>query len=132
MLPAAPGGPAGLGLDVEPLERWRRIATDAVAWERTGRAFTRDERAEIDASPDPAAAAASRWVAKEAVVKCLHGTIGLRDVEVLRASHGGLQVRRPERSRAAVLVSVSHTATHVFGAAWTGDPRGGADASTSP
>lgn len=125
-------GPDGLGLDVEPLARWHALHADAVAWERLGRSFTAAERDDIEASDDPATAAASRWVAKEAVVKALGGHAGLRDVEVLRRATGGLVVTRPTLPHHVVLVSVSHTRDHVFGAAWTSSREGSQHAATRP
>lgn len=131
-LPVLPDGlgPPGLGLDVEPLARWRELLHDATAWARLQRSFTPAERAELDAAPDAAAAAAGRWVAKEAVAKAAPGTHGLRDVEVLRGPSGGLDVRRPTLPGRRVHVSVSRTRDHVFGAAWTTPQEGPQDAAT--
>jgi phosphopantetheine--protein transferase-like protein len=111
----------GFGLDVEPIARWEQLVVDEVAWARMSRTFTPVERAELEAHPaGPARAAAGRWVAKEAVVKAIPGAVGMRDVEVVRAAGEGLAVTAPMLCGMTVHVAVSHTADHVFAAAWVG------------
>ena len=80
----------GLGLDVVEIERMRTILerTPSFAW----RVFSEQERAYCDKKAVPAIHYATRFAAKEAVLKAL-GTgfaegIGPRDIEVRRTPKG--------------------------------------------
>lgn len=111
----------GFGLDVEPLRRWHELHDDRVAWTRLLRSFTSNELAQVERHPSgPAAGAAGRWVAKEAVVKALAARVGIREVEVLSVPGGALEVRAPTLTDRSIHVSIAYTEDHAFGAAWVG------------
>lgn len=63
--------------------------------------------------PDPAPHIAARFAAKEAVIKCLGGGCGLREIEVLRALSGAPSVSLSGRALVRanggrVLISLTH------------------------
>ncbi len=79
-----------LGVDIVEIDRMRAILKRSPAFAR--RAFSEEERAYCDATATPEFHYATRFAAKEAVVKAL-GTgfscgIGIRDVEVALDSKG--------------------------------------------
>ena len=83
-------GAVGLGVDIVEIERMRKILKRSPAFAR--KVFSPDECAYCDATSQPAIHYATRFAAKEAVLKAL-GTgfsegIGVRDVEVRRTSKG--------------------------------------------
>lgn len=92
---ALAAGNVGLGVDIVEIERMARIIERSPAFAE--RVFTDDERAYCEGTAVPAVHYALRFAAREAVVKAL-GTgfscgIGVRDVEVRRASNGRPFVR---------------------------------------
>ena len=83
-------GQVGLGVDIVEIERMRRILARTPSFKR--RVFSEAERAYCDGKASPETHYATRFAAKEAVVKAL-GTgfsegIGVRDIEVRRTSKG--------------------------------------------
>lgn len=79
-----------LGVDIVEIERMRAILKRSPAFVR--RAFSEDERAYCDSTAAPEFHYATRFAAKEAVLKAL-GTgfsqgVGIRDVEVVLDSKG--------------------------------------------
>ncbi len=83
-------GAVGLGVDIVEIERMRKILKRSPAFSR--KVFSEEERRYCDATSQPAVHYATRFAAKEAVLKAL-GTgfsegIGVRDVEVRRTSKG--------------------------------------------
>lgn len=116
----SPGGePTALGLDLIDVERIR------TALARHGEKFvhricTPEEAAYCLSRPDPALHLAARFAAKEAVIKCLGGGCGWREIEVVRLDTGAPTVTLSGRAavRAAgrtVLVSLTHL-HHMAGA----------------
>lgn len=80
----------GLGVDIVEIERMRTILARTPSFAR--KVFSEEERAYCDAKATPEIHYATRFAAKEAVLKAL-GTgfsagIGPRDVEVRRAAKG--------------------------------------------
>lgn len=80
----------GLGVDIVEIERMRRILKRSPAFAR--RVFSCEECCYCDATAAPEVHYATRFAAKEAVVKAL-GTgftrgIGVRDIEVRRSAKG--------------------------------------------
>ncbi len=80
----------GLGVDIVEIERMARILKRTPSFAR--RVFSEQEQAYCDSTANPAAHYATRFAAKEAVLKAL-GTgfsdgIGVRDIEVKRTSKG--------------------------------------------
>lgn len=91
----------GLGVDIVEIDRVRAILRRSPAFAR--RAFSEEERAYCDAKANPEAHYATRFAAKEAVLKAL-GTgfsegIGWLDVEVRRTSKGRPYVVLTGRAR---------------------------------
>ncbi len=87
--PAAEGQ-VGLGVDIVEIARVRRILERTPSFRE--RVFSEEERAYCDATANPEVHYATRFAAKEAVVKAL-GTgftrgIGVRDIEVRRNAKG--------------------------------------------
>lgn len=85
-----PNPQVGLGVDIVEIERMRAILQRSPRF-RT-RVFSEEERAYCDATAVPAVHYATRFAAKEAVVKAL-GTgfargVDVRDIEVRRTSKG--------------------------------------------
>ena len=83
-------GAVGLGVDIVEIERMRKILKRSPAFAR--KVFSAEECRYCDATAQPAVHYATRFAAKEAVLKAL-GTgfsqgIGARDVEVRRTSKG--------------------------------------------
>lgn len=83
-------GQVGLGVDIVEIERMRRILARTPRFRE--RMFSEDERAYCDSKAAPEVHYATRFAAKEAVVKAL-GTgfsqgISPRDIEVKRTSKG--------------------------------------------
>ena len=83
-------GAVGLGVDIVEIERMRKILKRSPAFAR--KVFSAEECRYCDATAQPAVHYATRFAAKEAVLKAL-GTgfsqgIGVRDVEVRRTSKG--------------------------------------------
>ena len=83
-------GAVGLGVDIVEIERMRKILKRSPAFAR--KVFSCEECCYCDATSQPEVHYATRFAAKEAVLKAL-GTgfsegIGVRDVEVRRTSKG--------------------------------------------
>ncbi len=83
-------GAVGLGVDIVEIERMRKILKRSPAFAH--KVFSAEECRYCDATAQPAVHYATRFAAKEAVLKAL-GTgfsqgIGVRDVEVRRTSKG--------------------------------------------
>ena len=94
-------GQVGLGVDIVEIERMKRILARTPSF-RT-RMFSEDERAYCDAKATPEVHYATRFAAKEAVLKAL-GTgftrgINPRDIEVKRTSKGRPYVSLTGRAR---------------------------------
>ena len=92
----------GLGLDVVEIARMERILARTPSF--ATKVFSDEERAYCDATAHPAVHYATRFAAKEAVVKAL-GTgfsdgIGVRDIEVRRNAKGRPYVVLSGRARA--------------------------------
>ncbi len=92
----------GLGLDVVEIARMERILARTPSF--AAKVFSADERAYCDATAHPAVHYATRFAAKEAVVKAL-GTgfsagIHVRDIEVRRNAKGRPYVALSGRARA--------------------------------
>lgn len=120
-------GQVGLGVDIVEVARVRAILKRSPAFAR--RAFSEGERAYCDAAADPAVHYATRFAAKEAVVKAL-GTgfaegVGLRDIEVRRAKNGRPFAHLSGNARRRALemgvkempISLSYTATDAIACA---------------
>lgn len=91
----------GLGVDIVEIDRVRAILRRSPAFAR--RAFSEEERAYCDAKANPEAHYATRFAAKEAVLKAL-GTgfsegIGPLDVSVTRSAKGKPAVVLQGRAR---------------------------------
>ncbi len=100
---AMPGveGQVGLGVDIVEIERMRRILARTPSFAR--KVFSEAERAYCDAKANPEVHYATRFAAKEAVVKAL-GTgfsegIGVREIEVRRTTKGRPYVVLTGRAR---------------------------------
>ena len=83
-------GAVGLGVDIVEIERMRKILKRSPAFAR--KVFSAEECRYCDATAQPAVHYATRFAAKEAVVKA-RGTgftrgIGVRDIEVRRNAKG--------------------------------------------
>ena len=83
-------GQVGLGVDIVEIERMRRILERTPSFRE--RVFSDEERAYCDGTANPEVHYATRFAAREAVLKAL-GTgfaegIGVRDVEVRRNAKG--------------------------------------------
>ena len=117
MLPDLPEGGrvVSVGVDIADVTRIRAVLLrDPDRFAR--RVLTDSERDYCFARPDPATHIAARFAAKEAVIKCLGGGCGLRDIAIIRAESGAPSVVLTGRAaaRAAnrrVLVSLSHLQT---------------------
>ena len=84
------GDNVGLGVDVVEIARMASLLERTPSFKQ--RVYTESERAYCESKANPAAHYATRWAAREAVVKAL-GTgfsqgIGVRDVEVQRTNAG--------------------------------------------
>jgi holo-[acyl-carrier protein] synthase len=110
----------GVGTDLVDLDRFRLVL------ERTpsivDRLFTEDEQRYADARSDPTERYGARFAAKEAVLKAMGlglGSVGFREIEVVRAESGAPSVVLHGRAATAArargvghwLLSMSHTAT---------------------
>ena len=96
-----PTDQVGLGVDIVSIERMRKILNRTPSFSR--RVFSEAERAYCDAKAQPEVHYATRFAAKEAVVKAL-GTgfsegIGVRDIEVRRTTKGRPYVVLTGRAR---------------------------------
>lgn len=94
-------GQVGLGVDIVEIERMKRILARTPSFRL--RMFSEDERSYCDAKAAPEVHYATRFAAKEAVVKAL-GTgftqgINPRDIEVKRTSKGRPYVSLTGRAR---------------------------------
>lgn len=92
--PAADAGQVGLGIDLVDIARMKRVLERTPSFAR--KVFSDDERAYCDAHANREAHYATRFAAKEAVVKAL-GTgfsqgITVRDIEVARNAKGAPRV----------------------------------------
>jgi len=92
----------GLGLDVVEIARMERILARTPSF--AAKVFSEQERAYCDATAHPATHYATRFAAKEAVVKALgngfSGGVGVRDIEVRRNAKGRPYVVLAGRARA--------------------------------
>ncbi len=94
-------GEVGLGVDIVDIARMRAILKRTPAFKE--RVFTEAERAYCESTPVPEAHYATRFAAKEAVVKAL-GTgfsqgIWVRDVEVVRGTSGRPRIALTGRAK---------------------------------
>ena len=94
-------GQVGLGVDIVEIARMRRILERTPAFAR--RAFSEAERAYCEGKAQPEVHYATRFAAKEAVLKALgtgfDGGIWVRDIEVRRTSKGRPYVVLTGRAR---------------------------------
>ncbi len=112
-------GRVGLGVDIVEIARMRRIVERSPAFVR--KAFSEGERAYCEGKMNPEVHYATRFAAKEAVLKALgvgfSQGIGVRDVEVGRTSkgrpfailHGRAKEYADERGVLEVPLSLSFT-----------------------
>lgn len=114
-------GEVGLGIDLVEIERMRKILARTPSFE--AKVFSEEERAFCNANANRESHFATRFAAKEAVVKAL-GTgftdgIGVRDIEVKRGSkgqprialHGRAKEIAAEKGVLSIPVSLSFTHT---------------------
>ena len=99
-------GQVGLGVDIVEIARVRRILERTPSFRE--RVFSEEERAYCDAAANPEVHYATRFAAKEAVVKAL-GTgftrgIGVRDIEDIYLPMGFSQFKIEGRSLGSALV----------------------------
>jgi len=126
----APGGDAreaifandqvGLGVDIVEISRMRKILERTPSFAK--KVFSEAERAYCDGKATPEVHYATRFAAKEAVVKALgtgfSGGIGVRDIEVRRTSKGRPYVvltgraRELARERGVREIPISLSYTH--------------------
>ncbi len=114
MTPALPPGArvVSVGIDLADVVRIREAITrDPDRFAR--RVLTDAERTYCFGRPDPAPHIAARFAAKEAVIKCLGGGCGLRDIEVVRALTGFPSICLSGRAKTrangrAIYISLSH------------------------
>lgn len=134
----------GLGVDIVEIERMRRILerTPSFAW----RVFSEQERAYCDGKAAPEVHYATRFAAKEAVVKALGmgfaDGIGVRDIEVRRTAKGRPYVVLTGRAREIareqgvrempVSLSFTHTEAVACAMAITEDALGAAKRREDP
>ncbi len=110
----------GLGVDIVEIERMRAILARTPSFSR--RVFSEAERAYCDASARPEAHYATRFAAKEAVLKALGSGfadgVSVRDIEVRLTSKGRPYVvltgrtREIAREQGAVEIPLSLSSTH--------------------
>lgn len=113
-------GTVGLGVDIVEIERMQRILARTKSFAE--KVFSEAERAYCDKKANPAAHYATRFAAKEAVVKALgtgfSGGIWVRDIEVVRDKKGKPSVVLTGRAREVAEeqgvreISISLTYTH--------------------
>ena len=120
-------GTVGLGVDIVEIERMRSILERTKSFAE--KVFSEAERAYCDKKSNPAAHYATRFAAKEAVVKAL-GTgfsdgIWVRDIEVVRTAKGRPQVVLSGRAKEVaeqqgvreISISLSYTHTEAVACA---------------
>jgi phosphopantetheine--protein transferase-like protein len=111
---AGAGAIVGVGVDVEPVASFERLAPGDPFLLRV---FTEAERDYCHKGPAPAQRFAARFAAKEAVVKAVGAYAMLlpHDIEILRPASGAPVVRLREGCAAirgaAVHISMGHTDT---------------------
>ncbi len=114
----APGGVSGIGIDAVDLERFRALLGRRRGL--AGRLFTDAERAYAGAAADPVPRLATRFAAKEAVLKALGlglGAFRFAEVEVVREGldapflvlHGSATARARRAGVSAWHLSLTHT-----------------------
>lgn len=119
-VPAPADAQVGLGIDLVDIARMRRILKRTPSF--AAKVFSPDERAYCDSRANPECHYATRFAAKEAVVKAL-GTgftqgIGVRDVEVVRTAKGLPRValhgaaRQVAQDQGVVSLPISLSFTH--------------------
>lgn len=128
-----PSDQVGLGVDIVEIARMRAILARTKSF--AARVFSEAERTYCDSKPAPEVHYATRFAAKEAVVKAL-GTgfsegIGVRDIEVRRSSKGRPYVVLTGRAREVareqgvreipISLSFTHTDAVAFAMAITDD-----------
>ena len=120
-------GSVGLGVDIVEIERMQKILERTQSF--AAKTFSEAERAYCDKMANPATHYATRFAAKEAVVKAL-GTgfsngIWVRDIEVVRDSkgkpsvvlHGRAKEVAAELGVREISISLSHTHTEAVACA---------------
>jgi holo-[acyl-carrier protein] synthase len=109
----------GLGMDVCSVERVARLLEGPLGQRFRDRVYTPAEIATCRGRSDAATAFASRFAAKEALVKALGAPAGLRwqDMEVVRAGNGapafvlkGVAQRHVAARKLRVLLALTHDA----------------------
>ncbi len=114
----APGGVSGIGIDAVDLERFRAVLGRRPRL--AGRLFTDAERAYAGAAADPVPRLATRFAAKEAVIKALGvglGAFRFAEVEVVREGldapflvlHGSAAARAGRAGVSGWHLSLTHT-----------------------
>lgn len=107
----------GIGVDIESVHRFRRLATNEAFLHRV---FTQVELDYCFSHKSPAPHLAARFAAKEAVVKALSGlnkaAPGYKDIEV-RNQENGLPIARIHKKgfeRLHISLSLSHSRTQAI------------------
>ncbi|HIW76375.1 MAG TPA: holo-ACP synthase [Candidatus Gordonibacter avicola] len=137
-------GQVGLGVDIVEIARMKRILERTPSFAR--RVFSEEERAYCEATAAPEVHFATRFAAKEAVVKAL-GTgftrgIGVRDIEVRRNTKGRPYVVLSGRAKEIaaeqgvrelpISLSFTHTEAVACAMAITEDARRAAEKRVDP
>lgn len=113
------GGVNGLGVDIVEIERMEAVLERSPSFK--DRVFSQNEREYCESKARPAVHYASRFAAKEAVLKALgtgFGGVGIRDVEVVNNAAGKPEVvlhgsaRRIAEEQGVIEIPLSLSNTH--------------------
>ncbi len=114
----------GVGVDMEEIQRFRKMPFRRHP-DFYKKIFTAAEIKYCLAKSDPYPHFVARFAAKEAVLKCLQGTIyKIRDVEIRNDKNGAPSVK-VKKHRGNFLVSLSHTKDHAIATAIWVSSEGG-------
>lgn len=106
----------GVGVDMESVERFRskNYRRNLAFYEKI---FTSREMKACSGKAEPYQCFASRFCAKEAVVKALNRKVGdLKKIEILN-EESGQPVVRLKNTRAKIMISMSHTKDYALAVA---------------
>lgn len=105
-----------VGIDTEPIDRFRNLDLPHGATSFYKRVFTENELSACDSYDDPAPHLAVRYCAKEAVIKAFDGVIDFADpaeIEIVNDTHGrpSVIIHRTdfEKDRFIIAVSLTHS-----------------------